>query len=675
MRWEVRKLLGSRFLVLLALALLAVNALLFYQHAGQGDLAQIQVLYDRRGELEPLRDDLLERALAGEDPYDDSLLTGDIYQELSLVEAALDRITPVERFPEIMADLRGQAQAQFQSGLFGGPDSFEGRSLRLTDGVYAVVEQVKPEVDFFGGVEVLLDWRVADAFAALLALACALTLFAQERERGTLALLRPTRYGRATLFGRKLLALLAGALVPALALYGSCLAIAGGLYGLGDLSLPVQSVYGLTTCPYLLSVGGFLVLFLGMKLLWLLALTALFALAANALRSAPALVALAALFALSLGLQALPSNLARCLNLLAAGDTLRLFDGLLFLNFFGWPVVRLHAVIALCALLGVGSFAGSLALFVGRDGGAAAHSPSLGIPLGRHVRPMAHEWRKLLRSNGGLAVLALLISVQAVTYQGYAGSYQPEEIFYRQYSQVLSGPPGPEKEDYLAQEGARLDQLQEEYATVLSAAQQSSGLMVYAESLAAQLRAQRPFDQARAQYNALLPGQSYVYTTPYERLYDAGGMAADRVDLAKLLLALALVLPFFFCMEGETGVIALIRAAGAEGAVRRRKRAAAWLFALGCALAAFLPRMLAVAAALGLPELTARANSLPRFAGLPDILPLWGVLALSMAARAGLAVAGAAAVEWISARARAPIPAVLASLLLPGLALLSAGLG
>ena len=242
-------------------------------------------------------------------------------------------------------------------------------------------------------------------------------------------------------------------------------------------------------------------------------------------------------------------------------------------------------------------------------------------------------------------------------------------------SQVLSGPPGPEKEDYLAQEGARLDQLQEEYATVLSAAQQSSGLMVYAESLAAQLRAQRPFDQARAQYNALLPGQSYVYTTPYERLYDAGGMAADRVDLAKLLLALALVLPFFFCMEGETGVIALIRAAGAEGAVRRRKRAAAWLFALGCALAAFLPRMLAVAAALGLPELTARANSLPRFAGLPDILPLWGVLALSMAARAGLAVAGAAAVEWISARARAPIPAVLASLLLPGLALLSAGLG
>ena len=122
-------------------------------------------------------------------------------------------------------------------------------------------------------------------------------------------------------------------------------------------------------------------------------------------------------------------------------------------------------------------------------------------------------------------------------------------------------------------------------------------------------------------------------------------------------------------------MIALIRAAGAEGAVRRRKRAAAWLFALGCALAAFLPRMLAVAAALGLPELTARANSLPRFAGLPDILPLWGVLALSMAARAGLAVAGAAAVEWISARARAPIPAVLASLLLPGLALLSAGLG
>ena len=672
MKWELRKLWGSPMLVVLALLLCLANGWLYYDHATAGNFAPMATLYTRSTqELEAMEEDLWERGRYDTEIYDDTLLTGDIFQESRLVRDTLERIRAVEEFPQTMAQLQAQARAKLNTGLFGTGDSFETRSLRLTDGVYETVRQVQPQVCFFGGVETLLDYRLADVFGVLLALAAALALFAQEREQGTLCLLHPTLRGRLSLYRDKGLALGAAVLFLALVLYGTCLGISAGLYGLGDLSLPVQSVYGLTACPYLLTVGGFLALFFALKLLWLLALAGLFALLANALRSSASLVAAVLLLGLSFALGTLPSHLAQSLNLLGLGDTYRLFDGLLFLNFFGLPVARLHATLGVCGVLLAGSVAGAGALFVRRSPVTAARRSPAGLSLGCHVHPMGHEGYKLLCSNGALLVLLLLVAVQVLSYRDFSGPQGPKEMYYRQYSSVLSGPPSQEKASYLAQQEEKLEQIQQQLAQLQASAQDSPWLIQEIGELAQKLEAQEPLNQAKTQYEALTSSQSYIYTTPYELLYDAGGQAANRIDLAKLLLSLSLCLPFFFSMERETGVGVLIETAGASRDVMRRKRLTAWLFALVCTAAAFLPRIVAVYQNYGLPELTAQANSLARFAALPDALPLWGVLALTMALWGLVACGGCVVVEAVSAKVRSPLPAaLLCVLVLPGLTLL-----
>lgn len=669
MKWELQKLWGNRILMALALLLCLVNGWLFYDHATGGDFAQMQVLYSRTQELEEMRDELFERGMTDTDIYDDTLLTGDIYQELSLVEHTLARVQAVEDFPETIAQIQAQARAKLSTGLFGTGDNFETRSLQMTIGVYETVRPVQPQVCFFGGVETLLDYRLADVFGILLALAAALVLFAQEREQGTLCLLHPTLRGRGALYRDKCLALVAAVLLPALVLYGTCLAISAGLYGLGNLSLPVQSVYGLTTCPYLLSVGGFLALFFAMKLLWLLALVGLFALISNVFRSSTALVAVVVLFGLSLGLGTLPSNLFRCLNLLGLGETFNLFDGLLFLNFFGLPVVRLHATLGLCLILWCGGLVGAGVLFVRRSPVTAARRSRVGLSLGCHVRPMLHEGYKLLISNGALGVLILLLAVQVLTYRNFSGPQGIKETYYRQYSSVLSGAPSEEKDAYLTQQEEQLEQIQEELAQLQASSETSPWMEQYQRDLIQKLEAREPLEQAKTQYESLEPGQRYVYITPYELLYDASGQDANRMNLAKLLLCLSLCLPFFFSMERETGVGVLIETAGARGDVARRKRLITWLFALACTAAAFLPRMVVVYQNYGLPELTAQANSLTRFATLPGLLPLWGVLALTLALWGLLACLATTVVEVVSAKLKFPLAAALAcTLLLSGLA-------
>lgn len=669
MSWELRKVLAERVIALLALGVFIAGLFLFHGEVRDSGLHEVKAMYGYEGDIAGLQSELWEHVLAGNESYDGELLTGDIYSEMRLVDETAARIEAARGYGEFVRLTCAEAAAKLHSGLFGTDGGFDMRSIERTEEVYSGFLELELPVVFTGGLELLLACRLPDLFALLFSLTAALLLFSRERESGTLCLLRPTKRGHGELYFRKFAAVAASALIPAALMYALCAVIAASEFGPVDLSLPVQAVYGLTACPYELDIGGFLALFFLMKALWLVACAGFFTLAASALRSALALPVYALAAALSFALSALPMNLPRCLNLAAAGDTLRLFDGLLFLNFFGLPVPRLAATAAFCVLLAVLCAAGGWALFVKRSAVTASRRGMAGPALGLHLHPMRHELRKLFLSSGSLAVLGVLLLVQVwVNLDMDSGTVQ--EAQYRQYSSVLSGAPGAEKDEYILAEAARFDALREDYAALMQSAQGGAAAGM-GNRLLRELEAEPAFLEARSQYEALAPGESYVYKTPYERLFGAQGRADAVSDTAKLVLALSLSLPFFFCMDAETGVEQLIISVGAQRDVRRRKLASAVLFALLCALAAYVPRLAATALAYGLPELGASAASLELFSALPEFLPLWGVLAASTLACAAVSVLAALVTGLVSSKTRSSIASVLVcTVLFEGLCLL-----
>lgn len=668
MSWELRKVLAERVIALLALGVFIAGLFLFHGEVRDSGLHEVKAMYGYEGDIAGLQSELWEHVLAGNESYDGELLTGDIYSEMRLVDETAARIEAARGYGEFVRLTCAEAAAKLHSGLFGTDGGFDMRSIERTEAVYSGFLELELPVVFTGGLELLLGCRLPDLFALLFSLTAALLLFSRERESGTLCLLRPTKRGHGELYFRKFAAVAAAALIPAALMYALCAATAASEFGPVDLSLPVQAVYGLTACPYELDISGFLALFFLMKALWLVACAGFFALAASAFRSALALPVCALAAAMSFALSALPMNLPRCLNLAAAGDTLRLFDGLLFLNFFGLPVPRLAATAAFCVLLAVLCAAGGWALFVKRSAVTASRRGRAGPALGLHLHPMRHELRKLFLSSGSLAVLGLLLVQVWVNLDMDSGTVQ--EAQYRQYSSVLSGAPDTEKDEYIESEAARFDALREDYAALMQSAQGGAAAGM-GNRLLHELEAEPAFHEARSQYEALAPGESYVYKTPYERLFGAQGRADAVSDTAKLVLALSLSLPFFFCMDAETGVEQLIISVGAQRDVRRRKLASAVLFALLCALAAYVPRLAATALAYGLPELGASAASLELFSALPEFLPLWGVLAASTLACAAVSVLAALVTSLVSSKTRSSIASVLiCTVLFEGLCLL-----
>ena len=103
-----------------------------------------------------------------------------------------------------------------------------------------------------------------------------LFLLTQKRRSGLMLLLRPTKKGHGALYLRKFAVMTAAVLLGFLLICGVDLAIAVHLFGIGDLSRPIQSAYGFQDCLIPLTVLGYLMTYFARKLLWGLAVCMLF---------------------------------------------------------------------------------------------------------------------------------------------------------------------------------------------------------------------------------------------------------------------------------------------------------------------------------------------------------------------------------------------------------------
>ena len=668
MRGELRKVLCTRWSAALLAALVALNGVLFYRYCTQphGDedytLPQLRAAYARSdAELQADYDAQWARLDAAE-PLTDEVYD-EIYLAMSLDEAVLTQRETVRSYPDYVRSLREEAEAKQRSGFFGAPDSFAGRSLRRAAAHYAHLEVLAPEPSFSGGITVLTDWRVTDGICAAGGAMAGLLLLTGEQAAGLLCLVRPTKNGRGALFRRKFAAMVAELAGLFVLTYGGNLAISAAVLGLEDLWRPVQAVIGLQGCPLPLTAGEYLLCVFAGKLLWLLAAeTVFFLLCACTDRAALALGSGFAVGALGLAMQKVPVLWLQSLSLTRLASMDAFLKDCVYLNLFGLPVSRFPAALVFCAAVTAGGYAAGRAVFCRKSAVPSVKNRAARLPLpsGAHTGPLRHEGYKLLVRGGLGAALVCLLAVQIVSTRAVKPPSSEREMYYRSYSERLSGSPTAEKDAFLDAENERFAAL---HAQLEQAAAQAGGDTFLLEQLTAdterQLRPEDTFREAEAQYRALLPGQSYVYASGYERLFGPVGARETLAYMGLLVFALLLGLSQTMAGETESGVDVLIRTAGAQRAVLRRKLLLCALLLPAALAAAYLPRLIAVAYRYSLPLLTASAAGLPIFRRMPPWLPLWGVLALAALARLAAAAAAGAGILALSARTKSTVYTLL----------------
>lgn len=348
-------------------------------------------------------------------------------------------------------------------------DSYEYRNAVKTREAFQNLSVRPLKADSEEGVEGVADARYTDWIVMAMAMYFALSLITKERSGGQLLLTSVTvRGGRMHAFA-KCTAIVVNSALTAVVLYGMNLLVFGRILGFGDPEREIQSVSRYISCPFPLSVSGFLLVsFLG-KIFSVCAVASFLFLLTAVFRSA-VFTSIAAAVLLSVeGLafyKIAPQSRFGALhdwNLFTAFDVHRLVGVYRNCSVFGYPLSlrTIGLIIGIICLFGCG-VAGIL---VYEYRCLAAKRPDRGRRrvFGRHSSAFLHECHKALIGGRALLILAIYSVIAWNVTKADAEYFEAaSDLPYKQYMISLSGRITPEKERFLDAEKEELDRLQEQ---------------------------------------------------------------------------------------------------------------------------------------------------------------------------------------------------------------------
>lgn len=654
MRYESRKILKNGYIVLFLAFLVLCNGVLFYQQCVDDStgykLSQVQEKYESWETLE-------EEAQALENQMHNAALAGDFefldqnHSENRLNQATLERINQVESYDEYRAGLIQQAQLMRTLGLMGTTGSFADLSLARGIEEYTGLDGVNPKVCFTGGIELLTTWHVADVFVLLFGVVGSMMLLTMEKMEGYFCLLKTTRNGRGRLYIRKFSAMSLLVSAGFVLLQGSQLLIVSLLFGVENLSAPIQSIFGYNGSPLAICIGEYLIGLLGMKYLWALACSGIiFAICSFAKSHITAMGTAAAVLVVSLLMGQTDSLWLRALSLSNVTQFDKYFQEAVYLNFFRKPLDRIPFTLFFLVFLLAVSFSLGLMFFcVTPKGSVNRKRFKLPMPrIGCHTNLTRHEGYKIYILQGGILILVIFMAVQVLTYQSFRVDNSEFERYYKHYSSILEGSPTEEKAEYLESEALRFQEIEEQLQQLREQYPEPEEYARAAGDLPNQLRPKEAFETAKRQYEALREGQTYLYETPYDRLFGGEGQKEDLTNLAKGIFALVLALSGVFAVEQETGVAVLQATAGKTKAVALRKMLHIFVFALFVWAITFVPMCVCIFRQIGAFAFEAQANSTQALASLSNFWTVGGIFAVSLLGKLILTELAATIIFFVS---------------------------
>lgn len=546
-------------------------------------VADVQAVYaalprdnDIAREVLTLREQELEQGLMT-GSYEGVLLTQSISEDYSLIRQVRQRVEEAASHGEYLLSVSDTGQMLLDTGMYEDPDSFGARNIRKSCDVFRKLEGTEITLFYSGGIELLSVTRCPELLIGFLILLMTMEGILREKQEGTLLLIRATARGRYPLYGAKCVAMWSVVSLGVLILYGSALVIGILRCGMPLWSASIQSVYGFRDCPWSMTVAGYVIAFLGMKLLWawsLLGMSVLWAVVSKAPSG----------YLLLFGASMVPSvlfmgswELRGCISLIRGGDTPTLLSRYDNVSVFGRPMSLLalsvlHQILLLIGGLTIGAY-----LFVrGAAMGKSGSRPLLSRRKEKSPRGILYyECKKLLvYQRGGLLLLAFLVLLSYGMWQE-RGYLTQEERIYNYYSSYLEGPPTDEKRAFLEGEEARFQDLIDKlgaYGEKLYKGELSQeSYDILSGNIMGELNKQTMFEKAKLQYHRALEQRTdYVCLTPYEKLLGRTGQQKLLIGSMVMVLLLICALSSIEAVEQESNMLPL------QNTTVKNRRAREW---------------------------------------------------------------------------------------------------
>lgn len=589
--------------------------------------------------------------------------TEELFAERLLFRDLLREVQQITDHTQTLESIIREAETKTLVSIFAEPGSFSYRNQLAAIKRFRVLLSIEPAYAMSAGVLHFQASSVTDLIALVVVLLFCTQLAIGEQKSGMLPILRATTKGRLPLVSAKLIA--AGFLswLIVCVLWGMNLAYCAAAFGLGDLSRPVQSLPGFTTCILTLSVRGYLLLFFFLK--WMLySLVGIGCLAVGIFlqKAMPTWLTVGGFLGVGYILSQVISpisgwNILKFVNVSNLIFSVQWLSEYRNLNFFGYPVEVFSASCVLMALLGATGTGLLCRLFC--RGKALTWSFSLRIPRwlpfqGKSTALLGHELWKLLVECGGALVLVLLLLINL--QEPRSRFYDTNALHYKNYMERLAGSLTEEKQEYLKSETLRFEAIhgriagvQKAYAAGELSETERNALLPSLERalMAEQVLISRVQPQLERIVQLRGEGEEaqFVYEPGYLYLFGLDPQHSKAGAAGLVIAGVILCFSNFFPLEVSSGMQPILN-------ISKRGRAATirckLLVCVGFTVLLFLiaqiPDYWYVFKNYGFPGLRAPLCSLEAFSRCSDVISILGGILLFEALRLAATVAVAVAV-------------------------------
>lgn len=560
---ELKKTFGKRtFLIFTAVCFLSgVFLVSGEKNRGYVFLAQDYKEFYERPEMNGSKDEALS--------YIKSRDTGEITAGYFLLSYVKSEVNDTLGYMDYRENIIASADRLSKLPIFSDADGFSRLNMEKTAEVYAGLPEITTVPGPGRGVVMASGYTGSVLFGIVFMIYIIFALVVREKEIGTLNLTRTTLKGHKSHGVSKLLVCLTLAFISVTVLELINWVLAGYMYGLGDLSRPIQSVPEYMTCVFEINVLEFALITVLFRILFVLMITVMvffFACAGKTYLSL--LLYLAAVFGAEGILYFTVSGnsifgLLKYMNLFSGADTGFLFGDYINLNILGKPVWYLPVYIgftvlllAVFCLLGVTAYDRISSTF-GRSFRIGADI----LPVKSLSIFLQECFRYLFCEKAILIVLAFLV-FRAVTFQPVREMFSmPEDIYYKQYMLQLSGLYSEEKEREIGKEWEAYEAIQEEYRENIVLTEDETIKNLMSSKYQEETKKYAVLDRVESKGRYLKEnGGAFVYEQGYRILTnDTPGEKDNRLLSVMAALLMLICAVFMYAPDYQSGVDRIVK--------------------------------------------------------------------------------------------------------------------
>lgn len=196
-----------------------------------------------------------------------------ISDEIALYEEVLAEVTQTINYEQVLKQVMKNSKKILRKTEEG---TFEYNRAKDAIEKYSGLEDIKPYHNESRGINLFLDNITTDFLIVICIMFCVVIAITYERENNLIILSKTTVNGRVKHGAIKVAALLIVGMFIVVLMYGETFVLGDLLYGVGDLSRPIQSVLGYSLCSLNVSVGIYILLYILIKYIFYIMCVALF---------------------------------------------------------------------------------------------------------------------------------------------------------------------------------------------------------------------------------------------------------------------------------------------------------------------------------------------------------------------------------------------------------------